>query len=157
MLFEREVVTSDLFLEMAPLFEKHYKEISAFQDIPLKMDLDKYLIIEQAGNLRCFVIRDNEDDIKLIGYAIFFVHTNMHYSDSLQAVQDILYIDKDYRGQGNGQMFIDWCDQELKRMGVDLTYHHVKTKFNFGPMLQKIGYRHVENIYVRDLREKVEA
>lgn len=137
---------------MYPVFERHYKEISAFQDIPLKPDFEKYMLMEKNGMLRCFVVRDNKDSMKLCGYALFFVHKNIHYSSSLQAIQDLLYLDKSLRGKGVGRAFIDWCDGELLHDGVELTYHHVKTKFNFGPMLEQIGYRHVENIYVRDLR-----
>lgn len=153
MLFEREPLTSEFLLkEMWPLLERHYKEISAFQDIPLKPDFEKYLLMEQAGSIRCFVARDDEDGMKLIGYAVFFVHKNIHYSTSLQAVQDVLYLEKSSRGAGTGQLFVDWCDSQLRQEKIEIVYHHVKTKFNFGPMLEKLGYKHIENIYARDLR-----
>lgn len=138
---------------MWPLLERHYKEISAFQDIPLKPDFEKYLLMEQGGSIRCFVARDDKDGMKLVGYAVFFVHKNMHYSGSLQANQDVLYLEKSSRGAGIGQEFIKWCDEALACLGCEVVYHHVKTKFNFGPMLEKLGYKHIENIYARDVRE----
>lgn len=152
MLFEREVI-SEAFLtkQMWPLLERHYKEISAFQDIALKPAFEKYLLMERAGSLRCFVTLDETDEMALVGYAVFFVNHNLHYSDSLQAVQDVLYLERSERGKGAGKTFVSWCDDELRREGVQVVYHHVKTKFNFGPMLETIGYKHIENIYGRRL------
>lgn len=157
MLFEREVLTKELLSQvMWPLLERHYKEVSAYQDIPLAPDFEKYEQLEKLGNVRCFTAKMTTADntLALVGYCIFFVHINIHYTSSLQAVQDILYLEKSQRGQGLGKKFIDWCDEQLSKEGVELSYHHVKTKLNFGPLLESLGYRHVENIYARDLRSK---
>lgn len=152
MLFEREILSQEfLKVQMWPLLERHYKEISADQDIPLKPDFQSYLHMEQAGTLRCFVVRDETDGMALVGYAVFFVHRALHYQTSLQAVQDVLYLEKSSRGAGVGQTFVDWCDQELKREGVQKVIQHVKVYMDFGPMLKKLGYRHVENIWCRRL------
>lgn len=109
--------------------------------------------MEANGNVRCYVANMTTADgtLALVGYAIFFVNHNLHYSTSFQAVQDVLYFDKHLRGQGLGFKFIDWCDQQLKADGVQVVYHHVKTKFNFGPLLEELGYKHIENIYGRRL------
>lgn len=152
MLFEREVISLDfLTKQLWPLLELHYKEIAAFQDIPLKPDFEKYLTMEKTGSLRCFVARDEESEMAIIGYAVFFVNQNLHYSTSKQAIQDVLYLEKSKRGIGVGKIFVDWCDGELRKEGVQAVYHHVKTKFNFGPMLESLGYQHLENIYGRRL------
>lgn len=153
MLFERQIVDLPFMeVQMWPLLERHYKEISAYQDIELKPDFRKYLAMQEAGSLRVFVAKDmNENKLDLVGYAVFFVNKNLHYSDSLQAVQDVLYLEKSQRGKGIGGSFIDWCDSQLKEDGVQVVYHHVKTKFNFGLLLESIGYKHIENIYGRRL------
>lgn len=155
MLFERQKVTMEFMeIQMWPLLERHYVEISAYQDIELKPDFNKYLAMDQVGALRCYVARDENPDtgqLELIGYAVFFVNKNLHYSDSLQAVQDVLYFEKSQRGKGCGGKFIDWCDSQLRKDGVQVVYHHVKTKFNFGLLLESIGYKHIENIYGRRL------
>lgn len=155
MLFERQKVTME-FMEkqMWPLLERHYVEISAYQDIELKPDFKKYLGMDEAGTLRVYVARDLNQatgELELVGYAVFFVHLNLHYSDSFQAVQDVLYLERSQRGKGIGGKFLDWCDSQLRNDGVQVVYHHVKTKFNFGLLLESLGYKHIENIYGRRL------
>jgi hypothetical protein len=152
MLFERQVLTHDfLTREMWPLLERHYKEVAVDQDIPLKPDFETYLSMEQAGFIRCFVARETTADntLALVGYAVYFVKNNIHYSTSLQAVQDVLFIDKSSRG--TGMRFINWCDGELRKEGVQRVIQHVKTFLNFGPLLERLGYLHIENIYARRL------
>lgn len=133
------------------LIQKHYEEIARYHDIELDPDHDMYLALCKAGILKTFTARDIKSD-ELIGYAVFFVRKNMHYKGSLQAVQDIIYIDKTRRGFG--ERFILWCDEQLKKQDVQVVYHHVKTKHNFGPMLERHGYELIDLIYGRRLDEK---
>lgn len=144
--FKRENV-SDCFQEAMPLLMEHWKEIAHYQDIPLEPDLSFYESAEKSGVLRTFTARGDEG--KLIGYAVYFVRHNAHYKSSLQAVQDIIYIQKNKRGMGG--RFILWCDEQLRAEGVQAVYHHVKTAHNFGPMLERFGYQLVDLIYARRL------
>lgn len=157
MLFERQILSVDFLKNsMWPLLERHYKEISAFQDIPLEPDFEKYVAMERAGTLRCFVARgfNEQNELCLLGYSVYFVNINIHYSSSKQAVQDVLYMEQSKRGLGAGKGLIAYCDEELRKEGVQVVYHHVKTKFNFGPLLESLGYKHIENIYGRRLDGK---
>lgn len=147
MKFKREPASEDLFSEAWPLLEAHYKEIAHFQDIELNPDFETYLNVDKLGALRTFTARDESGE--LLGYAVFFVRANIHYKASLQAVQDVIYIDKDRRGFGH--KFILWCDKELAREGVQVVYHHVKFEHNFGAMLERIGYSLVDLIYTKRL------
>lgn len=147
MKFQRELFTEDFLREVTPLSEKHYKEIAHYQDIELAPDLEAYMRCEQAGGLRVYTAR--EDDGKLIGYEIFFVRHNLHYKNSLQAAQDVLFIDPEKRGFGMD--FIDWCDQQLKAEGVQVVTQHIKAKHNFGRMLERLNYELVDLIYSRRL------
>jgi hypothetical protein len=99
------------------------------------------------GTLRTFTARDA--DGVLTGYCVFFVRHNIHYASSLQASQDVIYIDPERRGFG--AEFILWCDQQLKEEGVQAVYHHVKQAHNFGPLLERFGYECVDLIYARRL------
>lgn len=149
MRFERKVLTEEFLTgQMWPLLERHWKEVSAFLDIPLKPDFAKYVLMEQAGTVRNFIATLEG---QLIGYAVFFVHPNIHYSTSLQAVQDVIYLEKSERGLGIGKSFIGWCDEQLRAEGVQVVYHHVKDKLNFGPMLETLGYKRIEAVYGRRL------
>jgi GNAT superfamily N-acetyltransferase len=141
--------TADQFIpDAAPLLAVHFQEIAHFQDIKLNPQFDIYRQMDQMGVLRVFTLRDRG---VLRGYAIFMVRENLHYGDSLQAVQDVLYLDAPLRKQMLGARLIQWCDEELKREGVQVVYHHVKRAFNFGPLLARLGYEEVESIWSRRL------
>lgn len=138
------------FIEEAiPLFVLHYKQIAHYQDIQLKPDYDYYLKLVELGMIRVFTAR--EEGGELIGYSIHFVRNNLHYSGSKQAVQDILFIHPEKRGFGG--KFLEWCDQQLRAEGVQVSYHHVKARsdLNFGSLLERMGYQLVDQVYGRRL------
>jgi len=134
------------FDEIMPLLEKHWREIAHYQDIELNPDLENYIRVEEAGALRVYTYRVHNT---LVGYAVFFVRHNMHYKGSLQAVQDVLFIKKECRG--NGREFVKWCDEQLKLEGVQVVYHHVKSAHNWGKMLEAMDYELVDLIYAKRL------
>lgn len=141
---------ADVIDEIGPLIQEHYDEIARFKDIPLKPDFSSYKAMDAAGRLRVFTVRTPEH--QLIGYGVFFIVPNPHYMSSIQANQDIIFIQKNHRGQG--REFIAWCNEQLKSEGVQAVYHHVKAKHNFGPMLERMGFELVDLIYVKRLDEE---
>lgn len=135
--------------EHHPLYVKHVAEVGFFkEDVPDMMWGD-YFKIEDAGILRVFTVRDAAH--KLIGYGIYFVRQNLHYSGTRIAACDMIYIDPQYRG-GTGEQFIEWIDESLRSEGVNAVTHHAKVYYDFGSMLKRQEYEHVENIYVRRLK-----
>lgn len=148
--FTRESVSAEFFEEITPLLEKHFHEIAHYQDIPLQPNFARYLELDRAGALRTFTARDELQ--KLVGYAVFFVSANLHYQSSVQAVQDVIYLEQSSRGLGIGREFIDWCDIQLAKDGCQVVYHHVKPKHpKLGGALQSLGYALVDHIYSRRL------
>lgn len=147
MIFRREPLDDKLFDEVLPLLTQHYLEIAHYPDIKLEPDFKQYAKLEEIGAVRAFVARDEAG--LLIGYSVFFVRHNLHYSSSLQASQDVIYIDPKRRGFGRS--FIVWCDEQLQAEGVQVVYQHLKAKHNFGKMLEAIGYELVDLIYARRL------
>ena len=139
-------------VEIAPLLEKHWEEIAHYKDIPLDPDFDRYYQLAYARLLHIYTARlepEGNNKGKLIGYGIYIVQNNMHYKSSLQAVQDILFVDPKYRGFG--RKFILWCDEKLKEQGVQAVYHHIKAEHNWGKMIEGLGYELVDLIYARRL------
>lgn len=154
MLFERQVVTAKfLSTFLWPMIVRHYKEVSANQDIPLEPNLDQYEMLENSGKLRCYVAKQTTSDNThaIVGYQMFILHRSIKYVSSLEAHQDLLFMDKNLRGEGLGEKFIDWCDGELRSEGVQLVYQREKVRLPFGKTLAKLGYRHVENTWSRRL------
>lgn len=147
MKYQREIAC-EVFDDIKPLIELHYDEISRYKDIKLDPAWHRYDQAEKAGLLRVFTARDDNTN-ELIGYAIFIINYNMHYQKSLQALQDILFIRPDRRG--SGARFILWCDNELKKEGIQVVYHHVKKAHNFGALLERMGYECVDLIYAKRL------
>jgi len=144
--FQQEAL-KDCLDEARPLLLEHWKEISHYPDIPLDPDENKYYSSEGAGLLRVYTARDEAN--KIIGYAVFFVCTSAHYKNSLQAMQDIIYVDPKHRGMGG--RFILWCDRQLKAEGVQVVFQHIKAKHNYGRMLERFGYELIDLIYGRRL------
>lgn len=147
--FKRDKV-ANVYKEIKPLLKRHFNEISANKDIDLDPNFFLYHKMEQRDS---FVLFSARKAGVLIGYCAFFIEHNLHYQKSLQANQDVIFIDKEYRGSGFGKDFILYCDMELKKMGVQVVYQHVKVMHNFGPLLVHVGYKHVEHIYSKRLDE----
>ena len=59
------------------------------------------------------------------------------------------FIDKEKRGFGG--KFILWCDDELRKEGVQVVYHHIKAAHNWGKMIERLGYQLQDLIYCRRL------
>lgn len=149
MQFQREPVSTTLISEIEPLLRAHYKEIAHYQDIPLAPNFQQYVDADQAGGMRVYTARTDEK--KLVGYSIFVVRYNPHYSGSLQAVQDILFVAPEHRHATLGARFIKWCDEQLKNEAVQVVYHHVKKAHDFGRLLERQGYELVDLVYGRRL------
>lgn len=147
MIFAREVLTDQLLDEAMPLLQAHWKEIAHYQDIPLSPDRPMYLAAEATGLIRCFTVRRPTG--LLIGYATFFVKAHPHFTTSLQAVQDILFMHPDWRG--HGMKFLLWCDEQLQGEEVQVVYHSVNAQHDFGKMLIRAGYQLVDHVYLRRL------
>jgi GNAT superfamily N-acetyltransferase len=127
---------------------KHWKEIATHPDIALSPNKAAYLGIEAQGGLRVYTARI---DVELVGYAVYFVRHSLHYSDSLQAMQDVLFLRTDLRRGRVGRRLITYADEQLAGEGVQLVRQHVKVAHNFGPLLEQIGYELDEFIFVKRL------
>lgn len=146
MKFKSETLLESLE-EAKPLLQKHWEEIAHYKDIPLNPDYELYFQLEKIGVLKVFICRN--DQYKILGYAVYVVRPNMHYKHSLMAMQDIIYLDPN--GRGTGLFFLKWCDEQLKDMGCQVVFQHIKAAHNFGPALERIGYGLQDLIYSKRL------
>lgn len=147
--FSLEPYSDSFAREALPLNRDHHNEVSAFQDIRLEPDYAQYEAFGKSGMLRIFTVREEG---ALMGYSIFFVRSAPHYKGSIQAAQDILYLDPKLRAGLNGYKFIAWVDDQLRAEGVQVVYQsttcHGK---DFGKVLMRLGYEPLENLYARRL------
>lgn len=147
MKFEQEQLSQKLIEELLPILIPHSEEVELDKDIPLDVAWSKYSFLQENNAMVLYTARNDEG--VLVGYASYFVNPNLHYQSSLQATQDAIYIDKECRGFGRA--FIDWCDSQLRNMGVQKVYQNTKAVHDFGPMLATLGYRAEDIIYSRRL------
>jgi hypothetical protein len=132
--------------ELTHLIQRHYEEIAWKRDkIPLDVDWERYGELERAGVVHFYTAR--MDGI-LIGYSCYIVNRHLHYKTTLFAQNDVLYIDKPYRGR-KGAGFIRWCEEQLKALGVQVHGLHIKKWFDWSPLALRMGFEHMDGIYMK--------
>lgn len=147
--FARETLSASLIAEMRPLLDSHWREVAFYPDIQLEPDLEAYA--DRMDSLVVFTVRDEESRTRpLLGYAIFCVARAAHYKSSIQASQDVIYLDPSVRG-GNGARFIRWCDEQLAGDGVQVVQHHVKVAHDWSALLERMGYEKTDYILSKRL------
>jgi len=147
MTIREEAITVELLNEMQPLFEAHREELTAFKDIELKVDKERYVALYNAGAYHGYIVRGKDNNI--IGYVGYVVASNLHYCDYVYASQDVLYVDPSRRGAIVGLRLLQHADAELKKLGVDVVTQHAKIAHDFKPLMVRMGYDAVETIYMK--------
>lgn len=122
-------------VRLEELAKLHYKEVAPYEDIPLNINWAKFVKMNEIGVLILFVMRQEGE---LVGYSTFTVSHSIEYSTSIQASLSNIFIHPSHRGRG--MRFISWCDEQLKNLKVQVVYHHVKVKNDYGVLLKRLGY-----------------
>ena len=141
--FQRERAL-DLWEEIMPLLIKHKDEICHYKDFVLNPDVESYNHLEENGIIRCYTARLNGD---LIGYCVFVLKHNLHYRDSFQAMQDVLFILPEHRGSRAGVKLIRFCEEQLRAEGVQAVFQYlnVSTPKTIS-LFRKMGYEEINVI-----------
>lgn len=151
--------------QIGRLLVDHWREIAHYSDVPLKPDWDRYRQAELNDALRIYVLVHGDIDLAgyqhsvasfvanstLIGYAVYFLPVHPHYSSTKFAVQDILYLEKEFRRGSKGKALIKHSEDELRAEGVKVIQQHTKIKHNIGPLLERMGYEPMDVIYTKRL------
>ena len=138
MIVYRRIEWKEFWAFAKPILEQHYHEIAQFQDIPLSVDVPRYQQMEAAGALRLYTAWNGSH---MVGYCAMVVQPNAHYSTSLQAGQDVLYLDPEFRRGRLGMRLIEFTEEELKSEGVQVIHQHSKISHPaLGRLLDFLGY-----------------
>lgn len=141
----------DCLEEMKPLLAIHWKEVAAYQDkIALDPDYERYLKMEAMDLIRTYVLRH---DGKMVGYWVFFVSPHPHYKADRFAVNDIVYVDPEYRRTDLTPACFKAVESQLKAEGVSVVTYHMKTYKPFEVLLKGLGYDHLEHLYGKYLKD----
>lgn len=134
--------------EIKPLLRAHWVEIAHYKDIPLLPQWAGYQRAEQEDKLRIYTVRNPD----LIGYAVYAVAPAIHYSSTLIAVQDVLYLAPEHRHGRVGWRLIEFADTELRAEGVQVVVQHQKIAHpTLGKILERMGYEQQDIIWTRRL------
>jgi hypothetical protein len=135
----------DVLEEMMPLVIEHHEEVDDFKDkITLNPDYDRYLEIAGQDMLTLYTMRK---DSELVGYNMFIVGSHGHYSDTLYAVNDIIYIDPKMRGEEATPTFFKRCEEWLTEYGVDVIMYSMKSDRAAAGLMDHLGYKEFEVNY----------
>jgi GNAT superfamily N-acetyltransferase len=146
----REEKLASFIEEMKPLLVRHWKEVAMHQDkIAFDPDYEKYLVMEEMGMVHAVTVRDEG---RLIGYLVSLVAPNLHYKESVWAMNDVIYLDEAYRHTGVAQELIHYTQVCLKAMNVDVMSIHMKVHRPFDALMEATGFSLVERIYAKYLK-----
>ena len=145
--------------DIQDLLRQHWHEIATYHDIPLSVNEAAYRKASDAGTLCIVTLRQHgaliADDGRMIGYAVFFVVQHPHYDTTTMALQDVVYLDPEFRRGLLAMKLIAFSEVALKARGCVLVHQHAKVAHPaLGLLLQRRGYRHVENLYVKRLDDE---
>lgn len=128
------------------LFQKHYDEVVKHKDIPLQVHDEAYLQLDKHNNYKVYTARK---DGVLIGYNNYFISINLHYDDCMQAVQDVIFIDKEHRGFG--KEFVKYSEAQLKTHGVKLIHSFLKIESKASNLYLDLDYKLSEFVFTKRL------
>ncbi len=128
--------------EALPLLGQHYAEVGHNSDVPLNIDKAKYEHADLLGILRVYTARKKD---ALIGYLAFFLTKHQQHMGRIVAIQDALYVMPVHRGFGSD--LVQFANDQLQGESIDFVWHSVKKSHDFSPMLERIGFKHIESLY----------
>lgn len=132
---------------MESLIEDHYDEIAHNKDkIKLDPDWKRYYELDEAGMLLCC---GAYEDGKLVGYYISFVMPNLHYSQDLFAVCDVVFILPEYRRGTCGVRLFKFHEEMCKELGVSVMTMHVKCDNDFSSLMEHLDWKWAEKLFTK--------
>ena len=147
MIYQQENFTPEVIDELKQIIELHYNEVGPYQ-FDFIVDWDKYLVMEDAGVVRLFTVRD-DTELKLVGYGIYIISTHTHFATTVFAMQDALYLLPEYRGNGAGTSFVLACEAFMD--DIDAVTQAVTPELDISETFKQAGYVPLENLYVKKL------
>lgn len=125
--------------EMIALLDDHYNELTLNKDkVKLNPNWPEYDRREKANKFTLLTARD-ESGI-LIGYSAWFIDYHIHYADLKVAMNDVIYLKKEYRVGMTGIKLIKYSEERMKELGVHKIAWHIKHSNDFRPILHRMGY-----------------
>jgi len=144
-----EIKLTDHINEMWILFSLHREELATNKALMiLKPDWDTYRNLEKLDKLLTLALYDRA---LIVGYTVTLIYKNMHYSDLIDAFNDVLYLHPKYRKGSFGLRLIRKTEEEARKRGAKRMLWHGKVDTVFSSLMPKLGYSVQDIIFGRDL------
>lgn len=141
----------DLKGEMLPLLTRHWREIALnHAEVPLDIDHERYDALDEAGSLHILTVRRAG---LLIGYHVAIVSSHLHYRSTLHGITDVFYVAPEYRQGLTGIRLFQRVEVEMRKLGVKKLFTATKVHLDLSPIFERLGYRRVEHLYSKLLRD----
>ncbi len=138
-----EELLDDGILELS---RRHWDEIALDkEDVPLDIDIDRYLHMERTGYLRVFGARR---DGKLVGYVMWYFDRPARYRSTLHISDHIFWLMPEERRGATGYFFLKAALAALPRPSKV----QVREKLSFhnggvGLILGRLGMKPIEMVH----------
>jgi len=134
--------------ELEKLFPAHYEELCVTKEYPYEPDWDSYKRMAEAGLVRCITCRADE---VLIGYIVFIVTPHLHYKSCKTAIEDVYFINKEYRKGRIGIKLFQYAEKVLKERGVNRIVMHTKLHLDNSRLFEYLGYKYTDKVFSKML------
>ncbi len=153
--YRTEPLTDALWEELQPLLDANQAEVPHFvASAPVAPRRNAYQQAQDMGILRIYIARDAEFHT-VLGYMAVLVNHSLHQGSIKVASLDVVYVAQNFRGSPIGRMLIRHAHQDLREQGVSTLFSHVKHgPLSIGPLLQRLGYEHAEDVWAINLDGK---
>ena len=150
--FNIERLADGCLWESVELNQDHYDEVGlAGFNLPLNVDRDEYLQLEQMGYALTIVARDEG---KMVGYSILIAKPHIQHKDFTFAYADVFYLKPSHRTGRTVLRFINYIEETLKRYNIDYVQLAVPVTNDYSRLLKHLDYGEQETIYVKELTKE---
>lgn len=132
-----------------PLFQEHYEEIARNKDL-MKLNVNWPLYEELNDKQALFVYLAMRDNV-CIGYSLNLITSHLHYADLMYALNDVLFVKKEFRGGRLGLQLIKATEDHARSLGCKMLLWHAKENTALAKLLPKLKYGVQEIMYSKEI------
>jgi len=132
------------------LLDDHLKESGEDLGSALDINHELYINLDKAGALH--IITGRNEQKELVAYWIGLVVPNLNYKNFMTAHAHAYWVRQDYRGFTVFRL-AKYIDKYLSDLKVRNIVFNVRLNNRMGDILSKLGYRKIEEVYTRVLRD----
>lgn len=143
--FQREL-QGDVINDSRKLWKAHWEETEGYRSgVGYQPDEGQLFKLDELGQLRIYTAR-GENNI-LLGHLCYITHISRHTSKP-SATEDYFYVIPEARGSGIAMRLLKFAINDLRQNGYTEIGMSEKITNPIGPLLKRVGFKHVANFYV---------